>query len=558
MKTIKQLSPDEILEHRGDLTIEGNVGKNAQINIKEGSLLINGHVEDGVHIIVEVSEKLRNTIKTSGITELYADTSNINLVAAPNSTVIVRSYGISSRMKTGNKYMGDVKIGDRIFTDYQVIEQGNGVYIISAIDDDWACLFEKNENPEYISATIDGTEYKGRKIVVHGKIVIVDDKIASTSQSAESSTNNHTNASDYQPKVRINGDLGDKVHLTTDVELTAKAIGKNCVIKSVYGGITATSIGDQTRVTALGAIKVETVGDKCVIKSVQNGVQAKIIGETSTVEASEAIIIESDVSGYSSLSSKQSTIRAENIGEHVSIFASNAIQVKNVGHHSEIKSDKNSIRAEAVNDSVRIEAYKEICLTSIGKSSSIISLQKDIIIYDNVGQESTLLAEENIAVGIVGDEVSLTSNQGEITNPRGAGHSIVMKAKGSISLKTVGNNAVIESLQEDVSLKNIGINGRITALKEISCRGTCPDPDSLTLTCPGEITKPKKWVETKNPQSQVPTYFSQQSDSSSPDFFSSTKVERVPIKAKSADEASATLGLMLENLSLGNPQSKPK
>ena len=184
---------------------------------------------------------------------------------------------------------------------------------------------------------------------------------------------------------------------------------------------------------------------------------------------------------------------------------------------------------------------------NVGKQAQIIIEEGSLLIKGCVENGSSIEADQEINLGSVADNVTLSSKHGYVIVQGKSGNFLQAKAKGSVSLRDVGNSPTISSLDEDVSLQNIGTDGTISAKKQIVCKGECPDPDSLTLTCPGEITRPKKLGAPQNSQPQAPAYFSQQTASSSTGFFSSTTVVESKIKAKSADDALAQLRLMLGN-----------
>lgn len=86
--------------------------------------------------------------------------------------------GMVYESKSDRKMMGNVNIGNRIFTDATVTFLGEGKYKISSKNDFYGASssrpsFSLNPN-QSIEATVDGIAYKGKEIIVDKKEVYVD------------------------------------------------------------------------------------------------------------------------------------------------------------------------------------------------------------------------------------------------------------------------------------------------------------------------------------------------------------------------------------------------
>ena len=60
-KNIANIEKNKTINHKGDLTIDGDIEENAEISLSDGSLTILGSVKDGAKIKLSVSEELRKT-----------------------------------------------------------------------------------------------------------------------------------------------------------------------------------------------------------------------------------------------------------------------------------------------------------------------------------------------------------------------------------------------------------------------------------------------------------------------------------------------------------------
>ena len=84
-KIINQVAQDQVIGHVGDLTIQGDVGENAQINLSEGSLVILGNIKDGAKINLNVSEELRNSFSIAQLSNLTSNVNGMNISSVINN-----------------------------------------------------------------------------------------------------------------------------------------------------------------------------------------------------------------------------------------------------------------------------------------------------------------------------------------------------------------------------------------------------------------------------------------------------------------------------------------
>ncbi|STX28308.1 Ubiquitin fusion degradation protein 2 [Legionella beliardensis] len=493
MKQIMQLADGEKITHTGDLVIEGNVGRGAVIDLRDGALTVKGNIDSNAQISVQISEELRNKNAVSGLV-IGGGSVIMSGVRIGGGVVSYGSY-TKANLCIGNRYIGGVNINNRIFTDGQVEDCGRGVYVITAADtSDMLSFFNNNRRSsaqkptQLVTAKIDGKTYKGYEIRVEGSTVTVDNQQVIVDTSSLSSA-------DSEPrmplKVTINGKIGDNVYLSSDAEIQANAIGKNCTIVSTYDGITATNVDDRTTINVRNAIELTNVGSDCKLVSKQYGLKAKNIGYRTIVEVRDAINV-SDIYDFCALSSQQYGINAENIGQGVTIKVHDAIAVGNIGVGSTLSSQQYGIKAKDVADKVTIQVRDAISLRSVDHGCAITSQQYGIDVDNNVATCCKLEARDDISVGGIGDHTQITSKQGKVKASDAAGNSIVIQARESVHLKDVGNNAKVTSSQYEVSIRNIGNNANISAKDGIDIDGTCPNPSSLNLVSKGKIRRPKQ------------------------------------------------------------------
>jgi len=282
MKTILELRNKEIIEHEGDLVIEGDVGENARILVTNGSLTLAGNIHSGAMIYVSLSSEQKPP--PSRPASIVTSKGMIPIVRANHSETI-----------DGVRYhFGSVSIGDRISTVGKVASFGNGMYEIT-VDSNY------NFFSPMVTAIIYGLKYTGHKIRVEGENVFVDGQLSSGVNVDDTGNKFKKN------KIIIKGAILDNVIINSDVEIEAGNIGKDCHIDCKYEGIIAGNIGESTLIKVFKNIHVQNVSPYVRIQSEQGGMVAQNIGERTIVNVRDNIEV-GDVGDFSSLNTIQGKI----------------------------------------------------------------------------------------------------------------------------------------------------------------------------------------------------------------------------------------------------------
>lgn len=495
MKTITQILNGEKIKHKGNLTVDGNIGESAIVEIQDGSLIVNGNVGSGSKIFVSVSEQLRQSTNNFNMGGNY-----ISIGGGSASNIVIRngkvvsSGGVRScNMSINGVMVGNVNIDNRIFTNDAVTDHGNGIFEINPTGSGGfsAFIFSSNQKKTApkgtVSATVDGVLYSGNTIRIEGKKVIVNN---------QQMTNNNNNSSS-EPSgpftLTVHGYINDGVTITSDASIEVNNIGKNCVITSSYEGINAKSIGDGTLINVRNAIKVTDIGNNCQIVSSQYGLNANNIGNNSVVDVRDDIEI-NNIGNACRISSKQYGIKAYNVGLNNIIKVRDAITLRDVGSNTAITSLQYGITAKNISDKVQIDVRDAVKLKSVGNQCAVSSQQYGIDVKDNVGDNSRLQARDAIVIGSLGNNSTLTSNQDKIKVIGATGTRCQISARESVSLKDVGDYTSITSTQDEVSARNVGVGVRINAKDDIDIDGKCPDPSTLSLVTRGRVQKPTRGV----------------------------------------------------------------
>jgi len=492
MKKIAQIQAGEEIQHTGDLTVEGNIGKNAKIALKDGSLIVNGNVESGAVITVKASEDFRNQSTVSSLISMFP---NAHILGSSSvhirSGLVVNSVSANMNMSVDGveMYIGNVNINNRILTDGAVRECGNDTYeIIAAPGTDMFSIFEaRSQAPSKpVTATIDGRSYTGLVIRVEGKTVKVDGHIQTATQSASSSSASSSSAAaeaetPLSPaKLCVKGMIQDGVTIRSDVAIEVAQIGLGCTIISEHEGITAKNVGHNTRISVRDAINVQNVGKGVNLSSAMDGLSAQSIGDRSIISVRDEIEV-SDIGDSCELRSEMDGIKAANVGVQTQIHVRDAVNVQNVGAYSQITSKTDGIKARNIADRVHIDVRDHVRLKSLGAHCVVSSTTDKIEVENLVGAQSRLQARDGIIAGVLEDQAKLSCKMGIVQVLGKSGNDIVIEAHDGVRLKEVGNGANLSSSMGEVSTQNIGINAVINARDGIDIDGTCPDPTSLSL-----------------------------------------------------------------------------
>lgn len=487
MKTIASVAAGERIEHKGDLTISGDVGERASISVTEGSLIIEGQVGSHVGLKVSVSETLRQTSTDRN----WGTSMSIggSTIFHSGGRMIGRGASIRADMQVNQYYMGNVVINDRIFTDGPLQYIGSDEFLISAAPDMPYSRLLASSSSSTVSAQIDGKRYTGTTIRIVGSKVYVDGRPTFAAEPlAEPSVKKPISP----PRLEIKGPIHNAVSIQSDVGITMNVTGESCHIVSHHGGITATDIGQGTRLEAKAAIQVGVVEEKCKLTSHQYGVTFGRLADQVTVSTRDAIT-GGDVGDNCVLTSAQYGLTAKNLGAGVLVTVRDAIKVANIGVGSRLISHQYGLSARAVADFVTIEVRDEIELARVGSDCQITSHQYGIHVDGDVGARSSLTGRDDIFVDNLGNNSRLTSHQNKIRVRSRTGDRCVITARDTIRLGDVGDSVQVSSSFSEIEAGNIGRNVHMTARSGIDVTGTSPDPDSCVLTCAarGKINRPK-------------------------------------------------------------------
>jgi hypothetical protein len=223
---ISELYPNQKIEHKGDLTIKGNLRKGSQVTVTDGSLTILGNVNRNVQIKLILSKKKINPLMDEMLItggglragdDIYCDYTT----------------------KGGNKSMvGNVNINDRIFTDNTVTQTEQGYLITKKLKNS---ILSMNYSKR-VAAQIDGTMYYGHEILVDANYnVTVDGKSTAL-------------------KLIIKGNLGIGVQINSDVPIEIQGKRKNfCIIKDQNGSFSLSTTEKGSKVQPKKLIKEKNI-----------------------------------------------------------------------------------------------------------------------------------------------------------------------------------------------------------------------------------------------------------------------------------------------------------
>lgn len=411
---LTNVGQDEVIDHNGDLTINGDVGENACINIKDGSLIILGEVKKSARIIISISEEIKEPLPTTQPPLGRFIKANITT----NENVLFGNVNIDYRIYTddlvtmlgGNK----CKITPASESPYKNKNTSNLDYFFAALGRNNIKKIESVNG--FATAEIDGVKYQGKEsIYIDGTSIYVDEVLQNRC-SKESRTNTPPKA--Y--KLLIHGNVGHKVLIDSNAPIEVKGnIGSSCQILSPHGGLLANNIGKYTYISVSNQISVSDVEKHCILKSTHQGLNAKNIKNNVNINVRDTVEVYKDIGNGCIVFSKNG-LAARNIGKKVTIDVSAIIQVHNIGSHS--------------------------MLTSLN----------------------------NITVDSIGDSSTLISRKGQIKISGHSGDKVTLKAKGSVRAKDIGIKSTVKSSRAEVSLVNVGEQSTITARKDIDIDGSCP------------------------------------------------------------------------------------
>ncbi|MDX1901758.1 MAG: hypothetical protein SFW66_07135 [Gammaproteobacteria bacterium] len=476
-KTIQSVAPHEKFDHEGNLIIEGDVGENACLNVREGSLTILGKIHKNAVIQQHVADELLNLV-TGSISIVQTGNLKQMVIKGNVAKFKYRSANCSSSIGNLEILSGNVNIDNRIFTNDQVVILNDDEYKIIPVGDNAFSQFsgfrlfgldQAQAGKKYATATIDGKEYSGKEILVKGKTVSINGEPQANENPAE-----EKHELQSPPKLIVHGDIDYSVTVTSDTDIEIKGnIDQFCRIHSNQGAITAQNIGAYTNIQARNQISVGTVEDSCTLISEYYGLEAERIKNGVTVDVRDTIRVSGDIGHECKIQSKYYGLKARHIGERSKIITRDAIKVSDVGSSASLTSQYYGVEANNLSDNVVLHARDGIQLNNVANECHIISDYSDIEISGATQQNVRMTARENIRANSIGNGNTLLSQYGKIIIQTSvAGHS-TLQARESIRAKDVGEFVTLTSQYGDINVRNVAANASLNARNDIDVDGEC-------------------------------------------------------------------------------------
>jgi hypothetical protein len=372
MNSRLQIEAHEIIEHKGDLIVEGNIGEGAQLTLYDGSLTVGGNIGKGAIIRVKISKQVVN----DGIT-----------------TPLGNPQGVRMMMLGGKKYQGNTFfiLGDNDITI-------DGVKISSTPSNSTSSLAISP-----LKVSIQGS-IEQDVILETDAIIEIQGNIGSRCRIIS-----HTaglSAHDIGRYTRIEVKNGIQVH---DVK-------NHCVLKSDQRGLSAHHLGQGVNIQVRDHIQVADSGTKCMLTSDQSGLTANDLGQENYIRVRHKISVDS-IADRCRLISQESGIHVHyQVGNNVELEANDDITLDgNLGDTSHVESYLGCIDVKGqAGEDITLEARKHITLKDIGRHASVVS-SKDGIHARNLGAHVSMTCQKDINIdGSCPNTASLTSQQGKV------------------------------------------------------------------------------------------------------------------------------------------------
>jgi len=208
-KVVEKIEDNEYFEFKGDVTVTGNIGKNATVIIKDGSLTVNGDV--GKQSEITISESQSNNVVVSSGTFFSFSGNSVVFSGSHASLVNIKgSIGSNVSIKTS---ASDVKINGEV-GEHLTVQTKSGNVTLPIV-------------PSYSSIkTMSGDVYSGN---VHSNVQV-------KTMSGDITVNN----------VNDNSSLN-----TMSGDIAAQNISDNTVLKTMSGDINVVSASDTATLTTM-------------------------------------------------------------------------------------------------------------------------------------------------------------------------------------------------------------------------------------------------------------------------------------------------------------------
>lgn len=456
MKTRLQVAGGEKIEHVGDLTIEQDIGDGAELKITNGSLTIKGNIGHNAKIELIAPEN-KKTQEIDYGANIY---SGISYASGGVSITTTRGGFTNSvradMMINNNNYIGNVNINNRIYSNDQVSKISNDSYKI---------IPSQYSKPRgtIAHATIDGIEYKGSEIVVKGKEVLVDGKKPGGPITASAPEPELPPA-----KLVIHGSIGNHVTLISGAETNVieQNIGSECKIHCKQGELKAKDVGNGTHITAHHNIALDQIASGCHLTSATGSLTATRIGPNARVKTREKIDAKDAVGAFSHIESSQGSLNTAQIENNVTVHVRKEIEAKIIGHNNTLTSEQSGLFASALGQNATVQVRKDIKVDHVGKSSHLTSDQGRFL-AQLIEEKVNIKVRASAEINEVRDRCRITSEQGIIYVYQVAGNNTLLEARGKIFVATLGNENKLNSEQNEIEVKKTGINNQITARQNI-------------------------------------------------------------------------------------------
>lgn len=460
MKIIAQLKDGARIQHVGDLTI-GHVGAEVQIEIQDGSLIIDGNVGKGSTIALKISPELKMNMLSGNADKQIAE------FDPGVETSLVESQDVA-------KPTFKIKIAGGI-ADHVTIQSEA---LIEANDIGKECSI-RCEQGGVVANRI------GKKTTIFAQREIKVTEIADgcslvSKQSGVEATN-----------------IGNKVTVTAIGSLQAKNIGDLCKVNSLAGAVTAENVGVDTLINAAEVVSLQNIGDYSTITSKDANITAqklenhivinaanqiklismgsgcnvsskrreifvdRYIGANNTLDAEGSIIIRGDVGANSSITShSEKIIVSGTTGHDVLLHAVESIRMKNVGDNAIICSEMSNVATGDVGVYVRITASEDIDIRGTCPDPSTLELKTT---FGRVLRPTRPISNNVLPVAIVN---ASTAPSAQLASQSGLfAHKISFKPKGIIIPQAFRDPQTDEVMEDPVVLT---LNGQSYERDEIT------------------------------------------------------------------------------------------
>lgn len=314
MKTRLEIAAGEIVEHKGDLTITGNIGEGAKVIITDGSLIVKGDV-----------------LKNANI-KLNSQQNNIGGVIIRNGNITVTGgvyCSISNSL--GGTYINGVRVNGNNF----------------------------GSTKEY-TVTVLGSVGDNVSITANDDISIAKNIGANCNIKS-----NHGGLKAY--------DIGAGTEVNTYGQITVHDVKSSCQIKSSMHGLTANNIADKVVVNTYEDITARNVYDNAKLTSSMHGITVNdTTGSGVKMKSYETIYLNKVGNDCEIHSSMHGIEISGNTGNNVDIKGYDDIRTKDLGSHANVKSSMHTVTVGNLGPSANINAYGNIDVNGVCPSNAKI------------------------------------------------------------------------------------------------------------------------------------------------------------------------------------------